>query len=215
MALAASRLRYPGLYHRRRVPGHRERRDPLSRADEGHHASTGSHRPQDGSRQQRQRSIPAATWSSPGGKWSLFLALSAILNPGDEVLLSGAGVGLPPANDRAWWHAGGRYIAGRRQLSHHRRPPTGKITPHTRQLMVNTPNNPTGRVLTRGTGYRRRRSPGIRPLRDLRRDLRSIIYDGREHLSRQPSRAWPSTLTINGLSKSHAMTGWRLGWLVG
>ena len=83
--------------------------------------------------------------------------------------------------------------------------------------MVNTPNNPTGRVLTR------EELDAVVAVA-LEYDLyvisdeiyESIIYDGREHLSpaAEPGMA-ERTLTINGLSKSHAMTGWRLGWLVG
>lgn len=82
--------------------------------------------------------------------------------------------------------------------------------------MVNTPNNPTGRVLTR------EELDAIVEV-VLENDLyvisdeiyETIIFDGRKHLSiaAEPGMA-ERTLTINGLSKSHAMTGWRLGWLV-
>ncbi len=90
-----------------------------------------------------------------------------------------------------------------------------KLTPRTKALMVNSPNNPTGRVLT------------AEELDDivavaLENDLyvisdeiyETIIFDGRKHLSpgARPGMA-ERTITINGLSKSHAMTGWRLGWL--
>lgn len=155
---------------------------------------------------------------TPGGKWSLFLALSAILNPGDEVLyLEPVWVSYPPMIVLA----GGTPVAVTLPADDNFRITADrlreKITPHTKALMVNTPNNPTGRVLTR------EELDAVVAVA-LEYDLyvisdeiyESIIYDGREHLSpaAEPGMA-ERTLTINGLSKSHAMTGWRLGWLVG
>ena len=92
-----------------------------------------------------------------------------------------------------------------------------KVTPRTKALMVNSPNNPTGRVITQDE------LDAIVEVA-LEHDLyvisdeiyETIIFDGRQHLSPAavPGMA-ERTLTINGLSKSHAMTGWRLGWLAG
>ncbi len=155
---------------------------------------------------------------TPGGKWSLFLALSAILNPGDEVIyLEPVWVSYPPMIVLA----GGTPVAVTLSADDNFRITADrlreKITPHTKALMVNTPNNPTGRVLTR------EELDAVVAVA-LEYDLyvisdeiyESIIYDGRQHLSpaAEPGMA-ERTLTINGLSKSHAMTGWRLGWLVG
>ncbi|MBP6015713.1 MAG: pyridoxal phosphate-dependent aminotransferase [Candidatus Promineofilum sp.] len=155
---------------------------------------------------------------TPGGKWSLFLALSAILNPGDEVLyLEPVWVSYPPMIVLA----GGTPVAVTLPADENFRITADrlreKITPRTKALMVNTPNNPTGRVLTR------EELDAVVAVA-LEHDLyvisdeiyESIIYDGRPHLSpaAEPGMA-ERTLTINGLSKSHAMTGWRLGWLVG
>ena len=153
---------------------------------------------------------------TPGGKWALFLALSAILNPGDEVLyLEPVWVSYPPMIALA----GGTPVAVTLLSEDNFRITAdrlrAKLTPRTKALMVNSPNNPTGRVLT------------AEELDDivavaLENDLyvisdeiyETIIFDGRKHLSpgARPGMA-ERTITINGLSKSHAMTGWRLGWL--
>ena len=91
------------------------------------------------------------------------------------------------------------------------------VTPRTKALMVNSPNNPTGRVITQ------EELDAIVAVA-LEHDLyvisdeiyETVIFDGRKHLSPAAVAGMAErTLTINGLSKSHAMTGWRLGWLAG
>jgi aspartate aminotransferase len=155
---------------------------------------------------------------TPGGKWALYLALAAILNPGDEVLylepvwvsyppmiLLAGGTPVPvslPAGDNF------RITADRLRSA---------ITPKSKALMVNSPSNPTGRVLTQEE---------INAIVEvaLEADLyvisdeiyEKLTFDGRRHISvgAMPGMA-ERTMTVNGLSKSYAMTGWRLGWLAG
>jgi aspartate aminotransferase len=155
---------------------------------------------------------------TPGGKWAIFLALCAILNPDDEVLILephwvsypamvtlAGGTAVPislPAEDNF------RITAERLRQ---------KLTPHTKAIMVNNPCNPTGRVLTK-------EEIGAIAEVALEADLyviadeiyEKLVFDGRPHLS---LAAFPHmaerTLTIGGLTKSYAMTGWRMGWLVG
>lgn len=155
---------------------------------------------------------------TPGGKWALFLALSAILNPGDEVLyLEPVWVSYPPmialaggAPVAVTLSAGDNFRITADQLR-------AKVTPRTKALMVNSPNNPTGRVMTPDE-----RDAIVEVA--LEHDLyvisdeiyETVIFDGRKHLSPAAAPGMAErTLTINGLSKSHAMTGWRLGWLAG
>ncbi|HEY1409567.1 MAG TPA: pyridoxal phosphate-dependent aminotransferase [Promineifilum sp.] len=155
---------------------------------------------------------------TPGGKWALFLALSSVLNPGDEVLcLEPVWVSYPPMIALA----GGTPVPVTLPAEDNFRITADrlreKITPRTKALMVNSPNNPTGRVMTR-------EEMDALVSVVLEHDLyvisdeiyETIIFDGRQHLSpaAQPGMA-ERTLTINGVSKSHAMTGWRLGWLAG
>jgi arginine:pyruvate transaminase len=90
------------------------------------------------------------------------------------------------------------------------------VRPNTRAILINTPNNPTGAVYTRGT------LEGIAEIcrkHDLwlfSDEVYWTLAGAEPHLS---PRALPGmkerTLVINSLSKSHGMTGWRIGWLTG
>jgi aspartate aminotransferase len=91
------------------------------------------------------------------------------------------------------------------------------VTPASRIIMLNSPNNPTGRVATEAE---------LQAIADLaiEHDLlvftdemyEKIIFDGNRHISiaTLPGMA-ERTLTFNGLSKAYAMTGWRLGYVAG
>ena len=87
------------------------------------------------------------------------------------------------------------------------------VTPRTRVLFVNTPANPTGAVLDE------RRVRAIAAVAE-RHNL-VIVFDEIYNCFQYDSapvniaRYWPRTVILNGLSKSHAMTGWRLGWAAG
>jgi aspartate aminotransferase len=155
---------------------------------------------------------------TPGGKWAIYLALAAITNPGDEIIyLEPVWVSYPPMITLA----GGVPVPVTLDAADNFRITADRlraaITPRTKAIMVNTPNNPTGRVLTQDE------FDAVAGLA-LEHDLyvisdeiyETIIFDGRKHLSLASAPGMAErTLTVNGLSKSHAMTGWRLGWLAG
>jgi aspartate/methionine/tyrosine aminotransferase len=86
----------------------------------------------------------------------------------------------------------------------------------TKAIIVNTPNNPTGKVFTRRE---------LELIRDLCVEYNvlaitdeiyeHILYDGSEHISLASLDGMRDrTITINGLSKSYSVTGWRVGWAV-
>lgn len=155
---------------------------------------------------------------TPGGKWALNLALGAILNPGDEVLyLEPVWVSYPPMITLN----GGTPVPVSLPSADNFRITADllreKVTARTKALMVNSPCNPTGRVLTQ------EETDAIVTVA-VENDLyviydeiyEKLLFDGRTHtsLAAQPGMA-ERTLTVNGLSKAYAMTGWRLGWLAG
>ena len=155
---------------------------------------------------------------TPGGKWGLALALWSILNPGDEVLvLEPAWVSYVPLIKLAGGVPVGVGLDGAdnfritaEQLALH-------ITPRTKAIMVNSPNNPTGRVLTAEEAQAIASVAIEYDLFVISDELyEKLLFDGRTHISLMglPGMA-ERTLTVNGLSKGYAMTGWRLGWLVG
>jgi aspartate aminotransferase len=155
---------------------------------------------------------------TPSAKHAMFIALAGVIGPGDEVLLpsptwvsyapmitllGGRAVEIPldPRTD---------YALDAAQLE-------SAITPRTRAILVNSPNNPTGRMLTPTEIDALATVADRHDLTILSDEIYEYIrYGGRTHLS---PAAWPGcqgrTITVNGFSKSYAMTGWRLGYVAG
>jgi len=87
---------------------------------------------------------------------------------------------------------------------------------HTKAIIVNTPNNPTGKVFTRAE---------LELIRDLCVEFdvlaitdeiyEHILYDGTQHISMASLDGMQDrTITINGMSKTYSVTGWRVGWTI-
>jgi aspartate aminotransferase len=153
---------------------------------------------------------------TPGGKWALFLALSAVLNPGDEVLILEPHWVSYPHMVRL---AGGVPVAvslpAENNFTVTAELLRSKLSPNTKAIMINTPCNPTGRVFTQAE---------LQAVADVAQEAdlyviadeiyEKLVFDGRTHISIASLPGMlERTLTINGLSKSYAMTGWRMGWL--
>lgn len=162
------------------------------------------------------RCTPQEILVTPGGKYAIFLAINTFINPGDEVLILDPSwvsyssivemCGAVPV--KVPLSFSDNYTIRRDALEQ-------AVTPKTRFLILNSPNNPTGRVLTQ------QEAEDIRAFL-LAHDLllisdevyEKIIYDGRPHISlgSYPDIA-DRVITVNSFSKSVAMTGWRIGYL--
>jgi aspartate aminotransferase len=159
---------------------------------------------------------PSQVIVTPGGKWAVFLALGALLNPGDEVLV------LEPAwvSYRPMVELNGGVPVGVR-LESPRYEITAAllraaITPRTTAILVNSPNNPTGRVLTSDEVVALATVAIEHDLWVISDEIyEHLVFDGRSNpfLLAEPLLAG-RVLLVNGFSKAYAMTGWRLGWLV-
>ncbi len=157
-----------------------------------------------------------------GSTEAMISTLLAVCNAGDEVVifepfyenygpdsvLSGARPRFvklhPPAHDGAEWTFDEQEL--RAAFDH-----------NPKAIILNTPNNPTGKVFTR---------PDLELIRDLcvQFDVLAItdeiyehiLYDGAEHISMATLEGMRErTVTINGMSKTYSVTGWRVGWAVG
>jgi aspartate aminotransferase len=157
---------------------------------------------------------------SPGGKPVIFNAMMASLNPGDEVVI--------PA---PYWVsypdmvllAGGepRFVATRAEEGFKVRPAEleAAITPRTRWLILNSPSNPSGAAYTeaelKGVAEVLLRHPDVWVLTD---DMYEHLVFG-DFTFRTIAEVEPAlyerTLTMNGVSKAYAMTGWRIGYAGG
>jgi len=162
-----------------------------------------------------------------GSTEAMISTLLAICNAGDEVVifepfyenygpdsvLSGARPRFvklrPPVSSGGEWTFDEKELrtAFERKTSH------GEV----KAIIVNTPNNPTGKVFTRAE---------LELIRDLCVEFdvlaitdeiyEHILYDGTEHISMAALEGMRErTVTINGMSKTYSVTGWRVGWAVG
>lgn len=155
-----------------------------------------------------------------GGKQIIFNALMATLNPGDEVVvpvpywvsypeivrLCGAEPVFAVADASTGFKLKPEVLAA-------------AITPRTKWLILNTPSNPTGAAYTeaelKGLAAVLLRHPHVHILTD---DIYEVlVYDGGKFatIAQVEPALQPRTLTMNGVSKSHAMTGWRIGYCTG
>jgi aspartate/methionine/tyrosine aminotransferase len=154
-----------------------------------------------------------------GSTEAMMSAMMAIINPGDQTvvfepfyenygpdaILSGASPRFvrmkPPSEKNPEWSFDRDELAA-------------AFGPNTKAIILNTPNNPTGKVFTRGE---------LEFIRELCVRWNSycitdeiyehILYDGNEHISMaQLDGMRERTIVINGMSKTYSVTGWRVGW---
>jgi aspartate aminotransferase len=168
----------------------------------------------------RENGLDYTPWQisiGTGGKQIIYNALLCTLNPGDEVIVpapywvsyidqailaEAVPVSVPCLQEHG-------FKLQAEQLAR-------AITPKTRWLMLNSPNNPSGAIYTRAE---------LRALADvllahphvwvLTDDMyEHLRYDGIEFatMAQVEPRLYERTLTVNGVSKAYAMTGWRIGF---
>ena len=154
---------------------------------------------------------------SLGAKHSIYNAVLATVNPGDEVIIPAPyWVSYPEIVNMAE----GRPVYLQTDETTLFCAPVdvirAAVTPRTRMLILNSPSNPTGAV------YDRKHIEQIAELAVEKRFYvvsdevyEKIIYDGREHVSIASlgEQIKKLTITVNGLSKAYSMTGWRLGYI--
>jgi aspartate/methionine/tyrosine aminotransferase len=149
-----------------------------------------------------------------GSTEAMMSAMMAIINPGDEVvvfepfyenygpdaILSGATPRFVKLRPPAWAYDEKELAAA--------------FGPQTKAIILNTPNNPTGKVFTRAE---------LEFIRDLCVRWNSfcitdeiyehILYDGAAHISMARIEGMRErTIVVNGMSKTYSVTGWRVGW---
>ncbi|ADL51802.1 pyridoxal phosphate-dependent aminotransferase [Clostridium cellulovorans] len=153
---------------------------------------------------------------STGAKQCLSNAFAAILNPGDEVILV-----------KPYWvtypeliklYGGVPVILEGNEANDYKlvaKEVNEKITDKTKAILINSPNNPTGSIYYK---------EDLQALADLAKEkdlfiisdeiYEKLIYDKENHISiaSLSEDSYNRTIVINGVSKSYAMTGWRMGY---
>ena len=153
---------------------------------------------------------------TPGAKMAIYLSIASCINDRDEVMLltpcwvsyfeivksvGGIPVEVPlsPLNN---------YLISEELLNNY-------YTSKTKILIVNNPNNPTGRVLSRNEIVEIERFARDKNIIIISDEIyEKLIYDNRTFISlASVDSLYDKVITINGFSKAFAMTGWRIGYL--
>jgi len=159
---------------------------------------------------------PANIVLAPGCKIALFLAMMALLEPGDEVLYPDPGFPAYPSIALGLGAVPVSFtLSSRNQFQPDPAEIASRITSRTRMLIANSPGNPTGTVYTDAVQRALAELAVAHDLWVLSDEIYARILYGGRYLSmvRYPGMA-ERTLIIDGFSKSFAMTGWRLGYAV-
>lgn len=157
---------------------------------------------------------------SNGAKHSLYNLFSALLNDGDEVIVPSPYWVSYPAQVMI---AGGNPVVVEGKADRSFCPTVEQLdaacTDRTRAIVLNSPSNPTGGVWTRkqleDIADWLLTKPGVLAIYDG--IYESLVYDGAEYVEFAALRPGlkDRVVCINGVSKSVAMTGWRIGWALG
>lgn len=154
--------------------------------------------------------------ATASGKLALYIALESLLDPRDEVLyLEPAWVSYRPLIELIGGCPVAVSLSPADNFAVRSTLLERKITPRTKAILINSPNNPTGRVLG---------PEELQVIREvaLKHDLwvvsdeiyEHLIYDGHRHVSIATlPEMRDRTVVVNGMSKAYAMTGWRIGYL--
>src|SRR5436190_11316112 len=160
---------------------------------------------------------PHQVFVTVGGKGVMLYAILGLVDPGDEVLVPDPGY---PIYESLTRFAGATPVPVPTRMENDFRLDVDElaslITARTRVLVINSPANPTGGVLTRGDLERIAELATRHDLWVLADEIYGrILYDGAEHVSiaSLPGMA-ERTIVLDGFSKTFAMTGWRMGYAI-
>jgi aspartate aminotransferase len=165
----------------------------------------------------RTRKVPVASEEVvvvPGGKPIIFFTMLALIEAGDEVIYPNPGF---PIYESMVNYSIGKAVPiplrEDRDFSIDAKELASLITDRTKLIVLNSPHNPTGGVLTKKDILEIAEAIGDRNILILSDEIYSrLIYDG-EHFSIMSVPGFKErTILLDGFSKTYAMTGWRLGY---
>jgi aspartate/methionine/tyrosine aminotransferase len=165
------------------------------------------------SRDNNVKTTPDDVLITSGSSGGIFLALASLLNPGDEVIVPDPFFVMYPQLIAFF---GARAVLIDTYPSFELDPEriAAAITKKTKAIVLNSPANPTGAVVPEAVQREVARIAERHGLIVLSDEVyESFVYGGARHFS--VGSIYPNTLTLNALSKSHAATGWRIGYAAG
>jgi len=146
---------------------------------------------------------------TPGTSPAMFLVFSAILDPGDELIVSDPAYACYP-NMVEYLHGKAITVPVFEREGFQLEPEAvkKKIGERTKAIVVNSPANPTGLLLDQD---RMEKISGFGPLVISDEIYHGLVYQGREHSILEFT---DQAIVLNGFSKRYAMTGWRVGYCI-
>jgi aspartate/methionine/tyrosine aminotransferase len=151
----------------------------------------------------------------PGGKPIIFFTILALIDEGDEVIYPNPGF---PIYESMIHYVGGKAVPIQlhedRDFSLDVNSIISLINGHTKLIILNSPQNPTGGVLPRSDIERIANAIGDRNIMVLSDEIYSrLLFDGEQHFSIMSVPGMQErTILLDGFSKTYAMTGWRMGY---
>jgi aspartate aminotransferase len=150
----------------------------------------------------------------PGGKPIIFFALLALIDPADEVIYPNPGF---PIYESMIEYLGGKAIPIRlreeKDFGLDVNELASLITPRTKLIILNSPQNPTGGVLGESDNRDIAQAIGDRNILVLSDEIYSrLIFEGKHHSILSLPGFKERTILLDGFSKTYAMTGWRMGY---
>jgi aspartate aminotransferase len=151
---------------------------------------------------------------TPGAKPIMFYTIMALIEPGDEVIYPNPGF---PIYESMINFLGGTAVplqlSERRNFRINLEELESKVSSKTRLIIINSPHNPTGGVLTKDDLEAIARLAVQHDIMVLADEIYSeIIYEGQHHTILNFPGMMERTILLDGFSKTFAMTGWRLGY---
>ena len=150
----------------------------------------------------------------PGGKPIIFFTILALIDEGDEVIYPNPGF---PIYESMINYVGGRAVPIRlreeKDFGFDVDELRALISNRTKLIIINSPQNPTGGVLTKRDIEQIARAIGDRNIFVLSDEIYSrLIFEGQHHSILAEPGFKERTILLDGFSKSYAMTGWRMGY---
>jgi aspartate aminotransferase len=150
----------------------------------------------------------------PGGKPIIFFTIMALVDEGDEVIYPNPGF---PIYESMIQYIGGKAVPIRlreeRDFGLDVDELASLITDRTKLIIINSPHNPTGGVLSKGDIHDIADAVGDRNILVLSDEIYSrLIFDGQHYSIMSIPGFKERTILLDGFSKTYAMTGWRMGY---
>jgi aspartate/methionine/tyrosine aminotransferase len=165
----------------------------------------------------RTRNVPVASEEVvvvPGGKPIIFFTILALIDEGDEVIYPNPGF---PIYESMINYVGGRAVPiplrEERDFSVDVKELASLITDRTKLIILNSPHNPTGGMLTKRDILAIAEAIGDRNIMVLSDEIYSrLIFEGEDFSIMSVPGFKDRTILLDGFSKTYAMTGWRMGY---